>query len=459
MRLSTMLLKRRIWPLAVLALASPAVAPAQDIQATHRHGWIGVTVDYMTNLTAEQEQTVALILKVEGGSPADAAGLRVGDLITHLDGKPFSARAFSSFTRNLEAGDLVRMTLERDEQEREVLIEAGARPKAYARPGPDVGTIVLKMDSVRGAILKNLDSLRLHITALNIGEEGELSVQVLREPPDPEEHARIGYVFRMYEPTFDSLAFSPDTWTFTPDLALPFEAFLVDSEATDSLKQELKEVRSALTNVRRRELTRVREIQAGLQSGSVERVVREDELIQKLREEEEALIQEQEFLNQRLQELSEIEMKRQWADAQRIQENSMQWVLRDTERSRAQMAQQEEMSSRARAAYEEAVRTAVRRPLTPLIVGRDFVAGARIVPMTPWLAETYEVDEGVVVWEVLEGTPAHEAGLTGGDVIIRVGGEDVTSVDDLRFSFGYLKGPLRIRLIRKGEPVEVIIGG
>jgi S1-C subfamily serine protease len=67
------------------------------------------------------------------------------------------------------------------------------------------------------------------------------------------------------------------------------------------------------------------------------------------------------------------------------------------------------------------------------------------------------VDQGVLVTQVVEGTPAAEAGFRGGDIIVRVGGDPVASLDDLRFFVEYLEGPLRVQVIRKGEPVEVVV--
>jgi len=98
-----------------------------------------------------------------------------------------------------------------------------------------------------------------------------------------------------------------------------------------------------------------------------------------------------------------------------------------------------------------------RRPLSHIIVGQSFVAGAQLTPLNPGLAEYFQVDRGVLVTEVLDGTPASEAGILAGDVIIRVGTQDVSSLNDLRFGIGYFERPLRLRVIRKGSPMEIVI--
>jgi S1-C subfamily serine protease len=80
-----------------------------------------------------------------------------------------------------------------------------------------------------------------------------------------------------------------------------------------------------------------------------------------------------------------------------------------------------------------------------------------MAPLNSQLAEYFPVDEGVFVVQVVEGSPAAEAGLQGGDIIVNVAGEEVNSLSDLRFSLSAFEGPIQIRVIRKGEPVEILI--
>jgi hypothetical protein len=456
-----MIWKRRIWLTLLLALALPAGAIAQQVMVTPKGGWIGITIDFVTSYVSEAQRTVVLIREVVEGSPAMAAGIQVGDTVTHLDGRPISQKLFSALTRSLEPGDLVPMTLNREGQTREVVVETGPWPARVTIQNPDVGEWEIKLDSVRGAILQNLDSLRLSFTGLRLDTLGAMSLEILRVPPPLDQSGQIGFVFQWQESFFDTLAVMPEVFTLAPEAALPFDAYLIQSEATDSLKEDLRQVRKALTEVRRRELTRLSELQ-GVSRGQVGELVRSDELIQKLREEEEALVQEHELLNERIQRLSQEEMKRRWVDNQAEFQEHLELAQRAQMEARVQARELSEEraaagTQRARAAYEEALALSGRRPLTPLIVGQSFVAGAKLYPMTPWLAEVFQVDEGVVVWEVIEGTPAHEAGLVGGDVIIRVGGEPVSSLEEVRFGMGYFETPLTIRVIRKGDPVEITI--
>ena len=211
-----------------------------------------------------------------------------------------------------------------------------------------------------------------------------------------------------------------------------------------------------LTEARREELERVREIRASIQ-GPTEETIARDARIQEIRERERQLVEEQKAISEELQKASELAMRRQYVEIQAMQEEAMEQARRAEERER----------SRAREQYDEAARTRERqlqdqyelqRPLNHIILGQSFVAGAQITPLNPALAEYFGVDAGVLVTEVLEETPASKAGLVAGDVIVRVGGEDVTSLRDLRFGIGYFERPIKLRVVRKGSPIDIVIG-
>jgi C-terminal processing protease CtpA/Prc len=89
-----------------------------------------------------------------------------------------------------------------------------------------------------------------------------------------------------------------------------------------------------------------------------------------------------------------------------------------------------ERESRMRAAGGDARATVQwSRPVTAHLVGRNFVGGAQFSEMNPELATYFGTDRGVLVIQVLSGTPASEAGLMPGDVVTGVGGSDI---EDLR---------------------------
>ena len=91
-------------------------------------------------------------------------------------------------------------------------------------------------------------------------------------------------------------------------------------------------------------------------------------------------------------------------------------------------------------------------------MGQHFVMGAQLMSLKPGLSEYFEADEGVLVVEVLEGTPAAEAGIVPGDVIVRAGRHAVREVDDVRRALAEGRAGLRFRIIRKGDTLTVRFG-
>jgi serine protease Do len=72
---------------------------------------------------------------------------------------------------------------------------------------------------------------------------------------------------------------------------------------------------------------------------------------------------------------------------------------------------------------------------TPAMIigyGLNSVAGAQLAALTDGLARTVGVERGVLVTSAAVGSPAYGSGLRDGDVIVRVGGEPVRTVPQLR---------------------------
>ncbi len=441
------------WSLLTVLLL-PAWGFAQDGARSipTQRGWIGIEATFTTAFVGGTESTVVVVDGVLQGSPAQAAGVQVGDTLTHLDGQPVSQRVLSSLLRSLEVGDLVRLTLVRDGHPREILVEAAPEPADRRFLTPDAGEMVIRLDSVKGAILQDLDSLRVSIAGLRVDSLQDLSIHVLRRQDDPERNeAQWSLTYRIRGPEGDTFRImSPDLIGLEPEMAIPFTAVLASSRETQEIREQLKKVRGELTEVRRQGLARERAIRASIQ-GPVEEIIRQDERIREIREQERDLEAEVNHLNERLEAVSASVMRRRWAEFQTQHERNFA----------ASVAAQEENARRLEEAQAERERVEqevqLRSPMNYIIAGQSFVAGAQLQTLNADLAGYFYVEEGVLVTEVLEDTPASTAGLRSGDVIVRVGGEPVTSVDDLRFGVGYFERPLRLRVVRKGEPMEIVI--
>ncbi len=458
-----MKLKRLIPALLLGALALPVATQAQEMAWTVQEpsrGWIGFYYDYAKATVEGESKTVVVVTEVVEGSPASLAELEVGDILTHLDGQPVSLRVFESLSQSLGPGDLVRLTVSREGQPEEIVVEAVRTPPRVV-VAPNADEMVIHLETLSGNIIRNLDSIRLSIEGVHVNTApGEMSLQLLRVPSPTEEEGEFGFSFHIREAFLDSLVFGPDLLFTAPELAMPFPAMLVDSEATAALKEELARVRKELTGVRREEQSRQRAL-AAAGVGPIEEILQRDERIKQLRETEGQLQSEQRDLIYRLREVSENELQRQWMEMQsRSEEAFFQAQRAQVEALRAARRDQEEMDRGARTIYEYARDLEAdtgERFRSPVIIGQTIILGAQLAPLNPDLAEVFSVDEGVFVVGVMEGTPASDAGLQGGDVIVMVGGEEVTSLSDFRFSLGAFEGPLQIRLVRKGSPVEIQI--
>ena len=99
------------------------------------------------------------------------------------------------------------------------------------------------------------------------------------------------------------------------------------------------------------------------------------------------------------------------------------------------------------------------RLLAPYIVGHDRVAGARLTPLNPGLAQYFEGARGLLVVEVAPGTPADEARLLPGDVLLSVGATEIDGLESLRRAVATAPGdrPLTVTLLRRGNRLEVTL--
>jgi serine protease Do len=95
-------------------------------------GYIGATVQDVTPDIADSlgiARGGALVADVTPGGPSDAAGIRSGDLILKVEGRPVTTAA--ELTRQvgvIHAGDTIHLQVRRDGQVREIAVRSGLRP-------------------------------------------------------------------------------------------------------------------------------------------------------------------------------------------------------------------------------------------------------------------------------------------------------------------------------------------
>jgi len=148
-----------------IGFAIPVDRAKKVIQDLLRYGqvhsaWIGAVT---ATITPEEARRLslrasrgALVSRVFPGSPALAAGLRPGDVITAVEGKPVDSReAFSTFTSTVPSGQPVQLTVLREGASKTITI----RP---ADPPRDLGLRILweiaglRVTNSRGVVIEQV---------------------------------------------------------------------------------------------------------------------------------------------------------------------------------------------------------------------------------------------------------------------------------------------------------------
>jgi serine protease DegQ len=174
-----------------------------------RRGTLGVETQEITAEIAQalqlESRRGAVVTRVLAGSPAAAAGIRAGDVVTAIDGKPVVSRQdFHNAEGLLPVGRAVPLTILREGRSREVSAAVKARPKDLAGATLDrrldgatlselperlrqqgvAGVLVSRVEAgsrAAGAGLREGDL----ITAINRRDIGDLQALQARLAPPP----------------------------------------------------------------------------------------------------------------------------------------------------------------------------------------------------------------------------------------------------------------------------------
>lgn len=124
------MMKRAIVLLGPLVLGLPLPAAAQQGQYVAREGpgWLGVGYESRWIQRDGQCEPQVLVEQVLHGSPAERAGLRPGDALVALNGRPIPAATLEDVASRLAPGDSVRLQVVRNGRTREVTAVADRRP-------------------------------------------------------------------------------------------------------------------------------------------------------------------------------------------------------------------------------------------------------------------------------------------------------------------------------------------
>lgn len=109
---------------------------------------------------------------------------------------------------------------------------------------------------------------------------------------------------------------------------------------------------------------------------------------------------------------------------------------------------------------EEGMRVGEKRVqrVMPFVMelGRRTLGGAELAEVNPGLARYFSTREGLLVLRVAPATPTARSGLEAGDVIVRVAGQPVRAVGDLRRVLsGVPAGEVKMEVVRQGSRREL----
>ena len=403
------------------------VAQAPPLRPVER-GWMGVGVE-VTVLERDRGPAnveVRVVRTVDGG-PAAVAGVVLGDVIRAINGELLTIERWQTFTQNLRPGVDLRLALDRAGRGREVRLTTAPRPSL---PPVPMG-LTDHLDSVRTSFQIQLESnrgmwaSRDYVRLLMAGDSvEEASTRFLAQT----RQNALTYGFRpgsaadLVAPSRQGSNRYSVVWN--TDAALPFEYLMLQSPEADSVKMAIIGLRGALNQVI--EATQAREREIG------------------------------EIVELRARELGDrdAQLLRLRSDNERVQE--------DLERLAVRLAEigSNERETRRQAAEFGAELAVSVRPVTAHVVGRNFVGGAQFNDLNPQLGTYFGTDQGVLVIQVLSGTPCDEAGLVPGDVVTHVGDTKIDSVETFRSVLNRVFARRRqadLTLLRRGERVAATL--
>jgi serine protease Do len=140
-------------PSAGMAVAVPidlVVSVAGDIRKSGKvlRGWLGVSVESLDNITR--------VVEIVPKSPAEAAKIKIGDVLLAIDGKELEAGALSQEIRSRKPGAEITLKVERDGKPMDIKVKLGEYSEADAKRELEVLFPRLFPQNIPGGADKNL---------------------------------------------------------------------------------------------------------------------------------------------------------------------------------------------------------------------------------------------------------------------------------------------------------------
>jgi membrane-associated protease RseP (regulator of RpoE activity) len=381
---------------AALLVAVTAAAEAQDRVWLRQvgPGWLGISYETHWVQRGDECEPRLFIEHVVHGSPAERAGLRPGDAILALNGRPLPPSGLQSLSTRIAPGDSLTLRLRRDGRQREVVAVTGRRPDRLAsvfmlrsRSGPEATRspiVELRGDTLMARNIESAAEGEMVRGYWLAGDSGETEFKRLSRWRQDEMDRRVTQLLRC------------------------------------ATEEKQRPVRVDLYRVQQRaDSLRVRIAERALERQKVD------------------------SLWGRIPGPPEIP-----DDRVRLRmDDTGAWTVVGSGGGVWEI----EPGERRAAGY-------VLRVEDHLLAGLRGVAGAELAVLEPELAEYFRnVQDGLLVLRVAPGTPADRAGLRPGDVVIRTNGRALDSVAELRALLAQPDTPLELEVVRKGRSREITL--
>jgi serine protease Do len=131
-------------------------------------GWLGVTIQRVTPEIAEslglEKSRGALVANVAEGSPADQAGIKVGDVIIEYNGKPVDDSGhLPILVARTAVGESVKATVIRDKEQVPITVKVGElKEEEVVASAPQTGKLGLTVQNVTPQMAESLGLNRAH---------------------------------------------------------------------------------------------------------------------------------------------------------------------------------------------------------------------------------------------------------------------------------------------------------
>ena len=163
-------------------------------------GWLGVQIQTVTDDLAESlgldEKQGALVADVVKDSPAERAGVKVGDVILGFNGKPVKKmRDLPRLVADIEAGSKIHMLVLRNGKEKSLTASIGESPADEQVASLEVGRTDSETPTL-GLSLASLTDDRRRQYRIDKKTNGVLVVKVDRAGPAAEKGVRTGDVIK-----------------------------------------------------------------------------------------------------------------------------------------------------------------------------------------------------------------------------------------------------------------------